>query len=47
MLNEKLWPIMSKRGDCTDFYFQQDGTPAHYAVSIEMYRPLIASFVFC
>ena len=34
MLNEKLWPIVSKRDDCADLYIQQDGAPAHYAVSV-------------
>ena len=34
MLNEKLSPIVSKRDDCADLYFQQDGAPAHYAVSV-------------
>ena len=34
MLNEKLWSIVSKRDDCADLYFQQDGAPAHYAVSV-------------
>ena len=34
MLNEKLRPIVSKREDCTNLYFQQDGAPAHYAVSV-------------
>ena len=29
-----LWPIVSKRDDCADLYFQQDGAPAHYAVSV-------------
>ena len=24
---EKLWPIVSKRDDCADLYFQQDGAP--------------------
>ena len=32
MLNEKLWPIVSKRDDCADLYFQQDGATAHYAI---------------
>ena len=27
MLNEKLWPIVSKRDDCANLYFQQDGDP--------------------
>ena len=31
---EKLWPIVSKRDDCADLNFQQDGATAHYAVSI-------------
>ena len=31
---EKLWPIVSKRDNCADLYFQQDGAPAHYAVSV-------------
>ena len=34
MLNEKLWPIVSKRDDCADLYFQQDGANAHYTVSV-------------
>ena len=34
MLNKKLWPVVSKRDDCADSYFQQDGAPAHYAVSV-------------
>ena len=34
MLNEKLWPIVSNRDDYADLYFQQDGAPAHYAVSV-------------
>ena len=25
---------MSKRDDCADLYFQQDGAPAHYVVSV-------------
>ena len=33
MLNKKLWPIVSKHDDCA-LYFQQDGAPTHYAVSV-------------
>ena len=35
MFNKKLWPIVSKHDDCADLYFQQDGAPAHYAVSVQ------------
>ena len=34
VLNETLWPIVSKRDDCADLYLQQDGAPAHYVVSV-------------
>ena len=32
---EKLWPLVSKRDNCANLYFQQDGAPAHCAVSVQ------------